>query len=100
MPVRLRQVRLRRTRPTTTDYRRPGPRSGPGEKDSMLTFVLSMLLAVTPLVDAVKSGDSAAAVALLAKGADVNVAEPDGTTALHWAVHRGDVDLVHRLVRA
>jgi ankyrin repeat protein len=66
----------------------------------MLSVLLGLLLAASPLVDAVKSGDSAAAVALLAKGADVNAAEPDGTSALHWAVHRGDLDLVRRLVRA
>jgi ankyrin repeat protein len=66
----------------------------------MVNAIVVMLLAASPLVDAVKSGDSAAAVALLAQGADVNVPEADGTTALHWAVHRGDVDLVRRLVRA
>ena len=36
----------------------------------------------------------------MAKGADVNAPEPDGTTALHWAVQRNDVDLVSRLLRA
>jgi ankyrin repeat protein len=67
----------------------------------MLTILLAVMLAASPpLVDAVKSGDAAAAAALLARGADVNAAEPDGTTALHWAVHRGDLDLVQRLLRA
>lgn len=56
--------------------------------------------AVPPLVDAVKSGDVATARALVAKGVDVNAPEPDGTTALHWAVQRNDVDLVSRLLRA
>jgi len=56
--------------------------------------------AVPPLVDAVKSGDVATARALVAKGADVNAPEPDGTTALHWAVQRNDLDLVSRLLRA
>jgi ankyrin repeat protein len=31
---------------------------------------------------------------------DVNAPEPDGTTALHWAVQRNDLDLVTRLIRA
>ena len=66
----------------------------------MLQLLISALLATAPLVDAVKSGDTAAAVALLATGADANAAEADGTTALHWAVHRGDVELVRRLLRA
>jgi ankyrin repeat protein len=66
----------------------------------IVSLALGLLLAASPLVDAVKSGDTAAAVALLATGADVNAAEADGTTALHWAVHRGDLDLVRRLVRA
>ncbi len=66
----------------------------------MLTVVMTLLLAASPLVEAVKGGDSAAAVALLARGADVNAPEADGTTALHWAVHHGDLDLVRRLIRA
>jgi ankyrin repeat protein len=67
----------------------------------MFHLLIALLLAsAPPLVEAVKSGDATAAAALLAKGADVNAAEPDGTTALHWAVHRGDLDLVRRLLRA
>jgi uncharacterized protein len=52
------------------------------------------------LVEAVKSGDRSAAIALIAKRVDVNVPEVDGTTALHWAVHRSDLDLVDRLIKA
>jgi uncharacterized protein len=67
----------------------------------MLMVVVALLLAAaSPLVEAAKAGNTAAAVALLAGGADVNAPEPDGTTALHWAAHRGDVDLVRRLIRA
>ena len=51
------------------------------------------------LARAVQSGDRAAAIKLLAQGVDVNAAEPDGTTALQWAVHRDDVDLIDRLLR-
>jgi len=51
-------------------------------------------------VDAVKSGDKAAAIALIDKRADVNAPEPDGTTALHWAVHQNDLELASRLIRA
>ena len=67
----------------------------------MLTLALALLLAVpAPLVDAVKSGDKAAALALIERRVDVNLPEEDGTTALHWAVHQNDLDLVGRLIRA
>src|SRR5262245_17341677 len=54
----------------------------------------------SPLADAVMRQDGTAARALLAAGADVNVAQPDGATALHWAVHWDDPELVDRLLRA
>ena len=41
-----------------------------------------------------------AALAFIAQRADVNAPEADGTTALHWAVHHGDLDLAQRLIRA
>jgi ankyrin repeat protein len=52
------------------------------------------------LVAAARQGDSAGALALLAQQADVNAAEGDGTTALHWAVHNNDKVLVERLLKA
>jgi ankyrin repeat protein len=66
----------------------------------MLTISLLALLAAAPLVDAVKSGDRAAALTLITQKADVNAPEVDGTTPLHWAVHHGDLDLTQRLIRA
>ena len=66
----------------------------------MLSLLFSLLMATAPLVDAAKAGDRAGALALIEKKADVNATEPDGTTALHWAVHHGDVELVRRLIRA
>jgi ankyrin repeat protein len=52
------------------------------------------------LVDAVRNGDKATALALLQQKADVNAPEPDGTTAIAWAVRRDDPDLTDRLIRA
>ena len=54
----------------------------------------------TPLVDAVRRGDAAVAMAELQRGADVNAVEPDGTTALHWAAYRNDAELAEALIRA
>ena len=56
--------------------------------------------ASTPLIDAVKSGDPAAARARLQQKADVNAAEPDGTTALHYAVRNDHLEVVRLLLRA
>jgi uncharacterized protein len=54
----------------------------------------------TPLIDAARSADAAAVRTLIRQGVDVNAAEADGTTALHWASYRDDVDSVDRLLRA
>jgi len=54
----------------------------------------------TRLVNAVKSGDRATILSLLEQHADVNVPEPDGTTALAWAVRQNDADLTDRLIHA
>jgi len=66
----------------------------------MPTIILAMLLAAAGLVDAVKSGDRSAALALLQQKVNVNTPEADGTTALHWAVQKDDADLVDRLIKA
>jgi uncharacterized protein len=65
----------------------------------MMYTLLIAALAVS-LVDTVKSGDRAAALTLITQKADVNAPEVDGTTALHWAVHHGDLELTQRLIRA
>jgi len=52
------------------------------------------------LMDAVKRGDGAAVHALLRGRIDVNAAEGDGTTALHWAVEADDLALARTLVQA
>ena len=53
-----------------------------------------------PLIEAVKDGDTAAVRALLDKGADVNAPELDGTTVLHWAVSRNNLDVADLVIRA
>ena len=49
---------------------------------------------------AAQAKDAAAVKALLKQGADVNVAQGDGMTALHWAAANGDVPLVQMLLAA
>ena len=45
------------------------------------------------LLDAAERGDRAAAMQLLAKGANPNTPGPDGTTALMWAASNDDLEL-------
>jgi ankyrin repeat protein len=77
----------------------------------MRTASLRLLLAVLcagsacaasagDLSRSLKVGDGAAARALLAEHADPNDAEADGTTALHWAVHHGELELARALLEA
>jgi uncharacterized protein len=51
-------------------------------------------------IDAVKRGDREAVRTYLARRADVNAREADGTTALHWAVRADDAEGVAVLLRA
>jgi ankyrin repeat protein len=62
--------------------------------------VLFMGAGDLPLVDAARNADPEAVRALLQKGVNVNTAEADGTTALHWASHRDDVASADLLIRA
>jgi ankyrin repeat protein len=52
------------------------------------------------LVDAAKSGNRDAIRTLLGKGANVNAGAADGTTALHWASYRDDVESADLLIKA
>ena len=52
------------------------------------------------VADAAKRGDRAAVRAALARKADVNATQVDGSTALHWAVERDDVEMADLLLRA
>ena len=57
--------------------------------------------AVAPVsvADAVKKMDKAAIRALVQKRADVNVPEPDGSTALHWAAYTNDFEIADLLIK-
>jgi ankyrin repeat protein len=52
------------------------------------------------IVDAARSGDKDGLQSLLMNKADVNAAEGDGATALHWASYRDDLESAGLLIRA
>lgn len=54
----------------------------------------------SPLADAARRQDKQAVLSLLAKKADVNAIQPDGATALHWAVYAEDAETTALLIRA
>ena len=53
-----------------------------------------------PVADAAMKRDTDAVRALLKNGADVNAAQGDGMTALHWASRNGDAELTQMLLFA
>jgi len=53
-----------------------------------------------PVAEAAARGDKVAVRALLKSAADVNAAQGDGMTALHWAAMSGDLELAQMLVFA
>ena len=69
-----------------------------------VSVAVPRLAAATPkdvtLIEVVKQADLRALDDLLQQEIDVNESEPDGTTALHWAAHRGDVEATVRLIAA
>lgn len=58
------------------------------------------LAADTRLADAVQARDAAAVRSLLKAKADVNAAQGDGTTALHWAAFNDDIATAELLLAA
>jgi ankyrin repeat protein len=69
-----------------------------------VAFAISCALAApahaqSPLADRIQAGDRTVALGMIARGADVNQAQPDGSTPLHWAVYRVDRELVDVLLK-
>src|SRR5258707_7995666 len=50
------------------------------------------------LAGLIQAGHRDAALKMIAAGADVNAAQGDGTTPLHWAVYKVDADLARALL--
>ena len=75
---------------------------GMGASAGLVLGLVAMLsaAAATPVADAVMAGDVAAVRAMLKSGADVNGAQGDGMTALHWAAMKGQSEMAQMLVYA
>ena len=65
-----------------------------------LVTALSLNAADTRLADAMEAQQKETVLSLLQQKADVNAAQPDGTTALHWAARQDDVEAANLLIRA
>jgi ankyrin repeat protein len=52
----------------------------------------------TALADRIEAGDRKAALEMIGRNTPVNVAQPDGSMPLHWAVYRVDEELVKILL--
>ena len=57
-------------------------------------------IAESPVADAAMRGDTETVRALLRDGADVNAAQGDGMTAIHWSAINGDAELMRVLLYA
>src|SRR5262245_33884249 len=62
--------------------------------------ILLLAAGPLPLIDAAKNVDRDVVRSLLKQGANVNATETDGTTALHWASYRDDLESADLLLRA
>jgi ankyrin repeat protein len=81
-------------------FRRMGPALAALGAALVLTAARPAAIADSPVADAAMRGDTARVRQLLKQGADVNAAQGDGMTALHWAAARGDASQVAMLVYA
>src|SRR5262249_47360325 len=75
---------------------------GEGLACALCFFIVTLSASAAPvrLIDAVKAADKDAIRTLLQQRVDVNAAEPDGTTALHWAGRTSDLQAAEMLIRA
>ncbi len=64
----------------------------------LAVFSSGAVLADSPIADLIQNGRRDAAVELIDKGGDVNAAQGDGATPLHWAAYKIDLELVKMLL--
>jgi uncharacterized protein len=66
----------------------------------LLTLLLTAASTDAPVADAAQRGDIETVRALVRQGSDVNAAQGDGMTALHWAARNGDAEMAALLLYA
>ena len=67
----------------------------------LITGLLSSVAVFdSPVADAAMRRDVDAVRSLIEQGADVNAAQGDGMTALHWAAELGDLEMANMLIQA
>jgi ankyrin repeat protein len=66
----------------------------------LILLSVTSLQADSQLADAAQSQDNATVHSLLKQKVDVNAPQPDGTTALHWAVRQDDLETADLLINA
>src|ERR1700722_5025404 len=74
--------------------------AGAGPAVVFLAFSSASLAADAPLADASEKEDRASVSALIVNHVDVNQAQVDGMTALHWAAYHDDLETAKLLVAA
>jgi ankyrin repeat protein len=67
---------------------------------TLILLSAASLQADTRLADAAMTPDREAVRSLLKQNVDVNAPQPDGTTALHWAIRQDDLETADLLIRA
>ncbi len=66
----------------------------------LATSSLAVAASDLRLIEAAKSRDKDAVLALLKQHTDVNAIQGDGTTALHWAAHWDNLEIAQLLIQA
>ena len=66
----------------------------------MVCLLLPLSLQGSEIADAMEDGDDTRVNELIQEGVDVNEAQIDGATALHWAAQWDDMRTARRLIRA
>ena len=73
-----------------------------GRSVILCTSIVALVSAATDnrLADAAMQGNKEGVRSLIEQKADVNTAQGDGTTALHWAVYKDDAEMTKMLLAA